>query len=414
MSNNTIKLKTNLIAAIWLVCALIVSIPMLISYSYASDLSVHGFLQGNYSFNTDEKNPDGGDFKWAEERVQLKVSGSSDPYSFLLKTDAFYDHVDNEAKVELREGYADVSFSNWDARIGRQVITWGIGDLIFINDAFPKDYEAFFSGRPMEYFKKGVDGVKIGLYPSAINIEVIIVPFFEPNTLPSSSRFHNAQNIDADKPDVTLENTETAIRAYRTIGDYDVSLYFYNGFNRMPSMNAHGEYFYPRLSVYGASVEGRALGGVWGVEGGYYDSKEDRSGDNPYVPNSTTRALLSYKHQIIEDLNIGVQYYAEYMHDYSAYSRSLPAGFPKQDRLYQLASIRLTQMLMNQNLTLSMFAFYSPSDSDYLLNPEVKYKFTDSVWAAVGGNIFGGKDNRGQFGVFDKNDNAYTQLRYEF
>ena len=51
-------------------------------------------------------------------------------------------------------------------RAGRQIITWGLGDLIFINDVFPKDYEAFFSGRPMEYMKKGVDGVKIGYYPS--------------------------------------------------------------------------------------------------------------------------------------------------------------------------------------------------------------------------------------------------------
>lgn len=407
-------MRINLKIAVLLASAFIMCVPEFIAECSASDVSVHGFIQGNYSGNTSEESPDGGDFKWAEERVQLKINASHDPFGFLLKADAFYDQVDDEAKVELREGYLDVSSSNWDARIGRQVITWGIGDLIFINDVFPKDYEAFFSGRPMEYLKKGVDGIKVGMYPSVLNMEAVIVPFFEPNTLPGANRFHNAWDMDADKPDVTFENTEAALRAYRGFGDYDVSLYLYNGFNRMPSMDTSGKYFYPRLSVFGASIEGRALGGVWGLEGGYYDSKEDRGGDDPYVPNSSTKALLSYKHQVIEDMNIGVQYYGEYMMDYAAYCRTLSAGTARQDRLYQLTSIRLTQMLMHQDLTLSVFAFYSPSDNDYLLNPEMKYKFTDSIWASLGGNIFGGDGTQGQFGTLDQNDNVYMQVRYEF
>ena len=68
---------------------------------------------------------------------------------------------------------------------------------------------------------------------------------------------------------------------------------------------------------------------------------------------------------------------------------------------------------MHQALRLSLFVFYSPSDEDYMLNPEVKYKFTDKVWAAVGGNVFDGNSG-GRFGQLDKNDNAYLQMRYEF
>ena len=385
------------------------------SYSRASDVSIHGFLQGNYSLNTETENPDSEDYKWAEERVQLKLDADKGPFSLFLKMDAFYDHVDDEeADVELREGYIDLISESWDIRLGRQVITWGVGDLIFINDVFPKDHEAFFSGRPMEYLKKGVDGVKVGLYPSVANLELVAVPFFRPDTFPSKERFHDSPDMSAEEPSTTLENTELALRAYRGIGAADASIYFYKGFYRMPAMAFDGEFFYPERSVYGASIEGRALDGIFGLEAGYYDSREDRGGDDPAVPNSSTRFLASYNKQLVEDFTAGLQYYGEYMHGYSEYEENLPPGFTREDALYHLATLRLTRFLMHQNLRLSLFAFYSPSDEDYMINPEVKYNFTDNVWASVGGNVFGGEDEQGRFGHMEKNDNAYVQVRYEF
>ncbi len=72
------------------------------------------------------------------------------------------------------------------------------------------------------------------------------------------------------------------------------------------------------------------------------------------------------------------------------------------------------QFLMHQTLKLSLFAFYSPAVGDYLLNPEIKYNFTDHIWGAIGANIFGGGNKASQFGQFDENDNAYMQVRYEF
>jgi hypothetical protein len=50
-------------------------------------------------------NPDGGEYKLAEERLQLKLQANREPFSLFLKTDAFYDHVDEEAEVELRRLY---------------------------------------------------------------------------------------------------------------------------------------------------------------------------------------------------------------------------------------------------------------------------------------------------------------------
>jgi len=388
---------------------------------------LHGFAQGNYSVNTDTSNPDGGDFKWAEERLQIKLDASKNTMRLFLKTDILYDHVDEIDGAELKEGFVDFTAEKWDTRIGRQVITWGVGDLIFINDIFPKDYEAFFSGRPLEYLKKGVDGIKIGVYPSYASAELIIIPFFEPNNFPDPKRFHmfdpmpSVANRNKEEPSTKIDNTEIALRIYRDVAGFDGSIYFYRGFFRQPSMLPDSmaaptriDLIFPSLSVYGASLQGRALEGVLSIEAGYYDSRQDRDGADPVVPNSQIRFLTGYQRQMWEDFTLGLQYYAEYMKAYSEYRTNLPSGFPREKRYHDLASVRVTQFLVHQTLKLSFFSFYSPSDRDYLLNPEIKYNFSDSVWAAVGANIFGGGDEWNQFGQLDQNDNMYTQIRYEF
>jgi len=411
----------------YVISAIVAGICLLFPASaFAVDTSLHGFLQGNYSADAAYSNPDGGDFKLAEERLQLKLEATKEPFRLFIKTDAYYDHISEEPELELREGYLDFTSSHWDTRIGRQVITWGLGDLVFINDVFPKDYEAFFSGRPLEYLKKGLDGAKFGIYPGFASFEVIAIPFFTPNIFPSRNRFWMFDPMpgvprDKEKPSVTLENTELAVRAYRDIAGFDTSIYFYRGFFRQPSAIPDNPMipttltlFYPKLSEYGASLQGRAFDGVLSLEAGYYDSRQDRKGSDPMIPNSQTRFLIGYQKQLWEDFTIGIQYYGEYMHDYSEYKKNLPPGFPQEGELHDLLTIRLAQFLMHQTLRLSWFSFWSPSDGDYLLNPEVKYNFSDHIWVSLGANIFGGGETWSQFGQFDKNDNIYLQVRYEF
>lgn len=403
--------------------------PLLLSVSpaLAYNVTLHGYIQGNYSLATTGDNPDGGNFKWSEERAQVKFEASADPFRLFIKGDAFHDNIDGDSGLELREGYADYTAGRWDARVGRQVLTWGVGDLLFINDVFPKDYEAYFSGRPMEYLKKGIDAAKVGIYPGFLAIEFVAIPSFEPNNYPDPKRFWmydplpEITNREIQEPYEDWSDGEVAVRVYRDVAGFDASLYYYRGFSRQPAMMPDDSMaptkitlVYPELSVYGASLQGRVLDGVLSLETGYYDSRQDETGTDPLISNSQTRFLLGYQRQLWEDFTVGFQYYGEYMEDYAEYERNLPSGFPKEKRLHQLATVRLTQFLLHQTLRLSLVAFYGLSDADYLLNPEIKYNVTDSIWIAMGGNMFGGDKSWTQFGQFAGNDNIYTQLRYEF
>ena len=352
----------------------------------------------------------------------MQLDASEGAWRALMKGDVAYDHLGRKGESELREGYVDYAAGDWDLRIGRQVITWGLGDLVFVNDVFPKDHEALFAGRPLEYLKRGSDAVKLGAYPAFASFELVVAPKFRPSRVPDAGRFwlYDPMPAVTSRETVEPERGDAGLRAYRDIAGYDAALYFYRGFQRTPSMRADSmtaptriTFFYPELSVYGASVSGRAGNGVLSLEGAYYDSRQDREGTDFTVPNSQTRVLVGYQIQPVEDLSLSFQYYAEYMHDHGAYLAALPAGFPVEKRWSHTFTARVTQLYLHQTLRFSVFVLRNTSNGDYFANPELRYSFTDKVWGAIGASVFGGKPS-GQFGQLSPDDNVYLQVRYEF
>ncbi len=396
------------------------------------NVEIHGFLLGNFTGRTTGLSPGDGkgdDFILAEERFRLDIStwSNSIEASARLKVDFFQDALTERSGLELREAYIDYTTGDFDFRIGRQITTWGVGDLLFINDTFPKDWVSFFSGRPLEYLKFGVDGFQARYSSRIINGELMVIPFFEPDILPNSERFFlfnpfkalSSQNEEI--PEHTYGKTELALRLYGKIGDFDLSGYAYKGFWKTPGMKPDSftaptqvTAFYPELSVYGFSLQKSALGGVLSFENGYYHSRDDVDGDDPTVTNSQIRLLFGYGRQLKEDLTLGLQYYVEAMDDYSDYKKSIPAGFPEQKEYRDTFTLRLEQLLKHQTWRLSLFTFINPADNDYLIQPSVSYKFSDNLYANLGGNIFGGEKDTTFIGQFGKNDNIYLSVSFNF
>jgi hypothetical protein len=398
----------------------------------SGNIEFHGFVLGNYSGRTTGVRPSSakaGDFLLAEERVRVDVRAWSNSVdaSARVKADFFHDAVDDELDIDLREAYADYTTGRFDFRLGRQIATWGVGDLLFINDVFPKDWTSFFSGRPLEYLKVGVDGFRMRYSSDLVNGELMMIPFYTPDNLPAPDRFllfDPFSSVTArveDLPASTARNTEIGLRLYRKIGNSDVSAYAYRGFWRTPGMKpdsvaapARITVFHPALSTYGASLQGNALAGVLSLEAGYYDSRDDRDGDDPMIPNSQGRFLVGYQKQLWTDATLGAQYYAEIMGDHSMYRNTLPAGFPTQRKYRDIVTLRFEQLLKHQTWKLTMMTFFGRADNDYLLQPQASYKLSDKLTVSAGMNLFGGEHDWTSFGQFDKNDNVYISARFDF
>jgi len=361
-----------------------------------------------------------------ELRMQLDLSTDLDWGVIRLKGDLLGDLVTEDLVGELRElnlAFSPLEFL--DAKLGRQVLTWGTGDLLFINDLFPKDWESFFIGRDDEYLKAPSDAIKASFFLEAFDIDLVYVPLFDSSVYIDGSRISYWNGLlgsiagrnyifpDDEKNSVFNED-EVHLRLARNIDGLELAAYGYYGYWKTPEGVVPvptPQLFYPRLAVVGASLRTTMLGGIGNVEVGYYDSSEDENGNNPLIRNSEVRFLAGFERELARDLTGGFQYYLEYMQDYDNYEITAPVG-TRKDEFRHLLTVRLTKMLLDQNLRLSLFAYYSPSDEDGYLRPKFHYKVNDQLAVDGGINYFFGADDHTFFGQFEDATNIYVGVRW--
>lgn len=399
-----------------------------------AELHIDGFLQTLHGGGLDHTNPTATEMTASETRLQLRAEHYGDGAEFFGRLDFFYDGADiGEYDWELREGYLKFRLGqHLDFKFGRQVLTWGTGDLIFINDLFAKDYRSFFTGRDDQYLKAPQNALRTELYTGLGSLTFVWTPRFEPNRLPTGRKlsYFNGRQIvgegyyfDPSTPDRSFKNSELAVRFNRMLGSYSTSLYFYKGFYKNPlgavMVNIDNVLtpfpVYPRLYAYGASIRGPLAGGIVWLEGGYFDSRDDIDGDNPLMPNSQIVGMIGFERQVANNLTMNLQWKAESMLDYQLYrSQNESSGMYVRDELYHLITSRITKLMFDELLTLSTFVFYSPSDDDVYLRFSANYKYSDELALVVGGNIFDGKYDATEFGQFRKNDNIYIKATYGF
>jgi hypothetical protein len=397
---------------------------------------VTGFWDTRVGVRT-QHDPYEDDMSLGETRLQLEMEKSWTTSSLKVTTDLLYDWAYDHHGIDLEEGegwldlreasYAFTPTDFMDVKAGRQILTWGTGDMLFINDLFPKDWNSFFLGRDEEYLKAPSDAVKISLYSDPVNLDVVYTPRFDADRFIDGERvsYWNTSlgrragedaPVHADERDDWFDEDEIALRLFRNVAGYETAVYGYRGYWKSPGgMDPFtGRAIFPDLSIYGASVRGTVGKGIGNLEVGYYDSEDDGSGADSFVRNSEFRFLVGYEQELARDFTAALQHYLELMMDYGDYRRSLPPGVRSADENRHVLTLRLTKLLMSQNLKLSLFTYYSPTDRDAYLRPNVHYKIDDHWAAEVGGNVFVGEDDHAFFGQFEKNTNIYLAARYNF
>ncbi|MHC4286394.1 MAG: hypothetical protein ACYSWZ_26025 [Planctomycetota bacterium] len=353
-------------------------------------IEIHGFYEIRTGYRI-RKDPYQKDMSIMENRLQVDLSSYPEWGDLKVKGDVYAGLVEEKGDFDLREAYIFTQpLEFMDLKVGRQILTWGTGDLIFINDMFPKDWQSFFIGRDTEYLKAPSDAVKVSLFGDWANLDIVYTPKFDPD------RFINGERISywnptlgrlagqdaiihTDRPNRWFRDSEFAARLYKNINNYEVAVYGYRGFWKSPGGQSGTQAIFPDLNVYGASIRGNVGKGIGNLEFGYYESADDQSGNNPNINNSELRFLAGYTQEVGKDFTAGLQYYIEHMMDYGEYLDSLPGG-PARDEDRHLVTLRLTKLLMNQNLRCSLFTYYSPTDKDVYMG---QFQNNSNIYAAV-------------------------------
>jgi hypothetical protein len=398
----------------------------------------HGFEEVMFGYRYGDGYTKHPDYNVFENRFQLKLRSFPEAPSLLHEYNAVFNfkgdftidgYYDGKTDFDLRELNLTVSPSDkWDMKLGRQILTWGTGELLFINEVFPKDYVSFFTGRSLEYLKAPVWALKTSYFGEHFWLDTVIMPYFEPNITPSGDRLsfydvlrrqYSGRDSDWFKREVPhqAENIQYALRLYHQEGSLEWALYGYRGFYLSPvgfknPLNA--ESYYPRLDVYGASVRGPFLNGIGNIEVGYYNSRDDVSGTNRLIPNSSVKAMAGYSRDFSGDVSLGFQYFCERIVQYHDYRKNLLPGDLSSDEFRHLITLSFTKQFRNQTVTWDNFIYFSPSDEDGYVRMSLSRTFNDKLTLTLGANYFFGNDDYTEFGQFEGNSNVYTRARYIF
>lgn len=388
-------------------------------FSYFAEVAYGRFMQSNVV----ESNT-----SLSELRGRVNVDYSHELFEFTAKGDLLFDDVLQQTDVNTKE--LNIAFSplnNLDVKLGRQVLTWGTGDYVFLNDLFNKDWQSFFSGRDDEYLKSASDSVRMTSYWRDFTLDLAWTPDFSPDNYLTGERFSFyspilKRNIAPDENFIVeqTQDSQWSARLATSIQGVEYALYGYKGFWTTPlGINHQGMAYFPKMNAWGASALTPLSNGIFNVEFSIYNSLEDSQGNQAAIPNSQVRALMGYEQEIVKNLTVGLQYYLEKTQQYDAFIQSTlfqSASFANEqvDEYRQLATVRLRYSTLQQKLVYSLFAFYSPTDQDSYLKPAIHYRYNDNYSFSAGANIFSGSKPYTFFGQHQANTNVWFRGRFSF
>jgi hypothetical protein len=392
-----------------------------------SDYQISGFLEASLGYRLSEDLAINTIVSLADLRGQIQIDRTFDNAKVSLSADIYYDGVLEQTKAQIRElaWQGNLAFfgawgKHLDAKLGQQVLTWGTGDYVFLNDLFAKDFQSFFAGRDDEYLKAPSSSAKLSGFYDWANFDFVITPKFTPDIYINGDYFsffspitgnNIAPGFDVKSPQLP-NSPEYALRIYKTIESTELAFYGYKGFYKSPSsFTEFGDAYFSGLRVVGASAITPLAKGLLNAEIAYYNSTEDPDGTDPLIPNSQTRWLLAYEQELIKNLTGSIQWYVERTSDYQA----LIANSLTQDYENRRRRIVVTQRLMyralQQTLIFNAFNFYSTSDHDGYLKLSSDYSPSDNWRLSAGINLFYGEDKYTFFKQFNDASNVFLRFR---
>jgi hypothetical protein len=412
------------------------------SGSSAWNFQLGGFVEGLVAPRVVQSPANSSEFTAAEARFRLNIDAVHEIASARFRGDVYFDAALTRIWFDIRDASIFVRGGNWfSMRFGRQVLTWGTGDFVFLNDLFPKDFNSFFIGRADAYLKAPSNSIKTTFMMKKVGLDLVWTPIFEGDRFITGERlsFFNPaiptgtgetgaiqgdlspfSPIEPIYPDKRLRNGTIHGRLYGSAGPVELAAYGYVGFWPQPyaftgpPTSPDTRLTFARLAVYGASLRTPLGGGLFNVEGAFWDSFDDRAGTDPNIPNSQFRGLAGYERELFPKFQMGLQYYLEYVFDYDALVASSYWPQYEQSEFRHTLTLRLTQLLVMDKLELSLFTFFSPNELDTYIRPRITYKIIEPLAFVVGANLMFGRHDYTMFGQLEQNTNVYVRLRYSF
>ena len=325
---------------------------------------------------------------------------------------------DQRRDFMLREAYVDVGHGDWEFRLGRQHVVWGEMVGFFFADVVSARDMRDFLQTELERMRIGQWAVRAEYFGADTHFELLWVPkpSFDRIGKPGSDFYAYpwmpaGTVVSEDKPGGDLDDGNWGARVSHLVDGWDLAAFYYHSFDVAPTLHAYtsgrAELRHERIDQFGGTFS-KDLGSF--VLKGEAVHTSGR-GVNTFRPGPMVGLvgtdMVDYAFGVdlpSGDWRFNVQYYGRRLDDHRA-------GM-MMDRHEQGVSLQVVHGA-GTDLEAEVLAVTSLNRSDYSLRPKLSWKFAPAWRAAVGVDVFGGKD-RGVFGVYDKEDRAWLELRRWF
>lgn len=353
-----------------------------------------------------------------EIRAELLIERRlASQFAATARLEGLYDDAVSDGKAAVREAYIDwMPASTLNIKLGRQVLTWGISDYLYVNDIFPKNYDAFFTGAGFDRMKEPVDAANVTGHVGDADVEVV-VSRSRADTSPSPSRFvaltMSTSAISADDAD---DRADVAAKLSTHSSGWDVAAYVasFRARDQRYFMDAGGlRYDRPRTQHLGVSITGNfAAGLVWAEAAVRNTAQEKNAVVSRHFIGSAAKFIVGYSREIGSDLTASAQLQTEAPLQRADYVDSLAADVRPLQGVASTLHLRLQGQWLNQALSAGAQVFAS-NEGDTHVNPFVRWSPVDG-WTIEGGtHLFNGRPDT-RYGAFRDDSNAYVLGRYSF
>jgi hypothetical protein len=345
----------------------------------------------------------------AEHRFSERLGGS-------LRAEAFRDHASSNAGASLREATVDwTPGKTLNLKAGRQVVTWGVSEYLYVNDIFPKNYDVFFTGRGIDRMKEPVDGARLTWGTAAAEFEAVVARG-KSDRIPSPERFDATALAASAVPVGGEEGTDAAIKLSTQRDGWDIAAYAgsFRSREHRYFLDAGGLWSdRPRLQHLGMSVSGNSASGVVWVEAALRRSGHDRSAVvSRHFLGSSFKLIAGYSREVGVDVTASGQLQLEAATERQRYLASLAPGVLPLPRVVATLHMRLQGRFVNQTVG-SGVQLFAGSEGDTHLNPFASWSPADGWTLEAGAHVFNGKPET-RYGAFRNDSNLYVLARNSF
>ncbi len=431
---------------------LVILVISLLQIGFA-EVEFHGFFRSHSAFRTAEPN----DAMLLRNRMRLNSELWGDNVYGFASVDFLNDIViSNDTKLDLREAYLDIYGSWVDFRIGKQQVVWGKADGYFINDIVnPLDLSLFLL-QDFEDIRMATTMVSTKLHYGNHSLELLVIPEFKAMNInfsgnwafnrPDSIAILNPVSSIANQmvtipivycedniPVSSVKNFEYGLKFNTFLLGTDLSFIYLKAREDKPIMKKEMIFTptssgsemsmnltptYPWFTFCGVNFS-RPLGMfVFRGEGGYYPKRFYDTMDQSTMPDGFliekpfVQGMIGVDYQLTGEINIAVQGIQEQILDYED-------SMKFNDEINRLGSLMVNASLFNETVMPMGLLLYNFTNESYLTRISLDWKYSDSFTIALGADFLGGGsevNSPGQFdfGQFDKNDNIYLKLIYQF